>query len=135
MIKLTVFFEDPFWVGIFERMDSAAIQVSKVVFGQEPRDYQVYEFILKNFYNLKFTRELATEKSSEKRLNPKKMKKLIEAQLREKGVGTKAQQAMKLAQESKKIERKIKLKETRENEKAFKFKLKQEKKKQKKRGN
>ena len=36
--RLTVFFEDPFWVGVFERIESGRLSVCKVTFGAEPRD-------------------------------------------------------------------------------------------------
>ena len=39
--KLTVFFEDPFWVGIFERIEKGKLSVCRVVFGSEPKDYEV----------------------------------------------------------------------------------------------
>lgn len=39
--KLTVFFEDPFWVGIFERIEDGRLSVAKVTFGAEPMDYEV----------------------------------------------------------------------------------------------
>ena len=39
--KLTIFFEDPFWVGIFERIENRKLSVAKVTFGAEPKDYEV----------------------------------------------------------------------------------------------
>ena len=50
--KLSVFFEEPFWVGVFEIIEDGRISVAKVTFGTEPKDYEVYEFILKHYYNL-----------------------------------------------------------------------------------
>ena len=44
--KLTVFFEEPFWVGVFERVTDGQMSVCKVTFGAEPKDYEVLEFIL-----------------------------------------------------------------------------------------
>ena len=41
--KLTVFFEDPFWVGIFERIEDGRLSVAKVTFGAEPKDYEVQQ--------------------------------------------------------------------------------------------
>ena len=41
--KLTVFFEEPFWVGIFERIEDGKLSVAKVTFGAEPKDYEVQE--------------------------------------------------------------------------------------------
>ena len=48
--KLTVFFEEPFWVGIFERIDK--LSVAKVTFGAEPKDYEVQEYIQKCYFSL-----------------------------------------------------------------------------------
>ena len=39
--KLAVFFEDPFWVGVFERITNGKLFVAKVTFGAEPKDYEV----------------------------------------------------------------------------------------------
>ncbi len=35
--KLTVFFEEPFWVGVFERTENGKLSVCKVSFGAEPK--------------------------------------------------------------------------------------------------
>ena len=53
-VTLTVLFDAPFWVGVFERVDDDKLTVAKVTFGAEPKDYEIYDFILKNFYRLKF---------------------------------------------------------------------------------
>ena len=45
--KLTVFFEAPFWIGVFERIERRKLSVCKVVFGAEPKDYEVWEYLLK----------------------------------------------------------------------------------------
>ena len=33
--KLTVYFEEPFWIGIFERIEDGKLSVAKVTFGAE----------------------------------------------------------------------------------------------------
>ena len=43
--KLTVYFEEPFWVGVFERIEDGKLSVAKVIFGAEPKDYEVQEYI------------------------------------------------------------------------------------------
>ena len=53
--KLTVYFESPFWVGVFERIENGKLSVCKVTFGSEPKDYEVWEYVLKNYYQLKFS--------------------------------------------------------------------------------
>ena len=42
--SLTVFFEDPFWVGVFERIEDGKLSVCKVTFGAEPKDYEVWDY-------------------------------------------------------------------------------------------
>ena len=60
MCKMTVFFEQPFWVGVFERIDNEKLSVCKVTFGAEPKDYEVYDFISREYYHLKFSPAVAT---------------------------------------------------------------------------
>ena len=43
--KLTVYFEDPFWVGVFERIENGKLTVAKVTFGAVPKDYEIQEYI------------------------------------------------------------------------------------------
>ena len=52
--KLTVFFEGPFWVGVFERVTKGRLSVSKVTFGAEPKEQEVYAFVLKQYRCLRF---------------------------------------------------------------------------------
>ena len=35
-LRLAVYFDEPFWVGVFERMDGDTLSVCKVTFGAEP---------------------------------------------------------------------------------------------------
>jgi len=53
--KLTIYFEDPFWVGVFERIENRKLSAAKVTFGVEPKDYDVLEFINRNYYHLQFS--------------------------------------------------------------------------------
>ena len=53
--KLTVYFEEPFWVGVFERIEDGKLSVAKVTFGAEPKDYEVQEYIRKYYSSLKFS--------------------------------------------------------------------------------
>ncbi|MDO4556716.1 MAG: YjdF family protein, partial [Lachnospiraceae bacterium] len=57
--RLIVFFEDPFWVGVFERFESETLQVAKVTFLKEPKDYEVQDYILKYYYSLQFSPAVA----------------------------------------------------------------------------
>ncbi len=131
--KLTVFFEEPFWVGVFERTDGKKLSACKVTFGAEPTDAQLNEFILGGYKDLVFSPEVKTD-VRKKADNPKRRFKIVKNTLKEVGVGTKSQQAMKLKQELRKTERKAENKINKEEAEERKFALRQEKKKQKHKG-
>ena len=131
--RLTVFFEEPFWIGVFERISEGKLSVCKVTFGAEPKDYEVYDFVLKNYHQLRFSLAVSTDVKETSR-NPKRMQREVRKQVKNIGIGTKSQQALKLQQEQLKTERKTVSREQREAEKERKFKIKQQKKKEKHRG-
>ncbi len=132
--KLRVFFEDQFWIGIFERVDDGKLSVCKVTFGKEPKDYEVQEFILKNYYKLRFSPSVDSVKEVKEHVNPKRLQRQVKKQIANVDIGTKSQKALKLQQEQGKIERKTRLRERRDAEKQFQFELKQQKKREKHRG-
>ena len=51
--NFTVLFEDPFWIGLFELECENEYSICKIVFGSEPKDYDVYNFILKKWNMVK----------------------------------------------------------------------------------
>ncbi|RKM59465.1 DUF2992 family protein [Butyrivibrio sp. CB08] len=131
--KLTVYFDDPFWVGVFERIDNGKLSVAKVTFGAEPKDYEVQEFVDRYYYQLKFSPTVDAEIKESKK-NPKRLQRDAKKTVLEKGIGTKSQQALKLQQEENKMERKVKSREQKEAEALRLFELKQQKKKEKHKG-
>ena len=132
--QLQVFFEAPFWVGIFERVIDGKLTVCKVTFGAEPKDYEVSEFILANYDKLRFSPSVDSVSPEKARMNPKRLQREVKKQIANVGMGTKAQQALKLQQEQGKMERKIRSREQRAAEKQFQFDLKQQKRKEKHKG-
>ncbi|WP_297917782.1 YjdF family protein [uncultured Campylobacter sp.] len=131
--KLTVFFDNPFWVGVFECVEKNKLSVCRVVFGAEPKDYEIYDFILKNYKNLKFGSSLEVKVKKIKN-NPKRLQREVKKQSKQVGIGTKSQLALQKQREEMKLERKKESKQIRELENRRKFELKQEKRKQKHRG-
>lgn len=53
--RLTVFFENPFWVGIIECNEDGKLTASKITFYKEPKDYEIRDFILKKYNQLNFS--------------------------------------------------------------------------------
>lgn len=93
--RLTVFFEDPFWVGVFERISEGKLSACKVTFGAEPKDYEIYDFVLKNHDRLRFGPAVAADVKEVSR-NPKRVQREVHRQVQNTGTGTKAQQALNL---------------------------------------
>lgn len=130
--SLKVFFDDPFWVGVFEIYQSGKLTAAKVTFGAEPKDSEVYEFVLQNYFRLKFSPPVETL-LKEKKTNPKRLQREARKVTAE-YVGTKSQQALKLQQEQNKAERHIAARERKAEKKQRDFELKQKKRKEKHRG-
>lgn len=131
--KLTVYFENPFWIGLFERVSNNQLSVCKVTFGAEPKDFEVYEYINKHYYQLEFSPAVEFVEKTQ-HTNPKRKQRLARKQTLICGIGTKSQQALQLQREQMKTERRQISKEQKEAEKLRMFKLKQQKKKEKHKG-
>lgn len=131
--KLTVFFEEPFWVGVFERISGGKLSVCKVTFGAEPKDYEVLDFILKHYWELKFSPAVKTE-VRQRADNPKRRQRSAKKELRTLGIGTRSQQVLQRQREKRKTEKKQVNRERQQAEKERQFALKQQKRKAKHRG-
>lgn len=134
IVKLNVFFDEPFWVGIFERIQMNKLNVCKVIFVAEPKDHEVLEFLLKNYDKLIFSPTIDFNVVEKSKINPKRRQRDVRKQVLNAGLGTKSQQALNLQREAHKVERKICSKRQRELEQERSFALKQQKRKEKHRG-
>lgn len=132
-ITLTVLFESPFWVGIFEREVDGEYRVARTVFGGEPKDFEVYEFVINNEHELRYTSPLEVD-VVKKKINPKRQQREVRKTMQEQGITSKAQEALRLEIEKNKKEKKGLRKERREELKQQQFDLRQRKKKEKKKG-
>ena len=127
-ISLTVFFQEPFWIGVFERVENGRLSVCKVTFGAEPKDYEVHEYLLKHYCNLRFSSAVEAEERK-KADNPKRRQREASKQIQNTGVSTKSQMALQMQREAMKAERKQISKAQREAEEQRRFELKQQKRK------
>ena len=74
--------------GVFEGVADGRLSVYKVTFGAEPKDDEIYVFILKNYYRLRFSSAVAIE-VKEGGLNPKRVQREIKKQVQNTEIGTK----------------------------------------------
>lgn len=132
-VQLTVFFEDPFWVGVLERREAGELTVCRIVFGAEPRDAQVYALILQRYHRLSFGPPVADVRRQAAD-NPKRRQRNAQKQLQTHAVGTKAQQALQLQREAQKQQSRRRARAEAEAEKQRRFVQKQQKRREKHRG-
>lgn len=126
---LTVWFEDPFWVGVYQREEAGRLTACRHVFGAQPRDQEVYQWLLREWQHLAFSPDVPAGNRNRER--PKRRR---EAQAPPAGTGTKAQHALQLQREHSKTQRRERRRQRDTAEEARKFLLRQQKKKEKRRG-
>jgi len=82
-MKLTIFFNDPYWVGVLELEHDQRLYAARHIFGAEPSTQEVYEFVLHDLDALlaRMTAGIVVEDSSSpKRINPKRAQRELERQ-------------------------------------------------------
>ena len=132
-VVFTVFFEEPFWCGVYQRQEGRNLEAARMVFGAEPKEYEVLAFLLQNWKRLRFGRANGAPCTAERK-NPKRMQREVKKQTKEKGVGTKAQQALAALREEQKTERKVRSKAEKLAETERRFQLRQAKRLKKHKG-
>lgn len=137
IIKATIFFEKQYWVGTFERTDKEGYAIARHIFGKEPRDPEVHEFILYHYQELKFG-ELKEIDVQIHRMNPKRVQREVRKEMKKIKETTKpstlAQDYMREEIEKKKKEKKSISSAKKQAHKEEQFRVKQDQKKEKHRG-
>ena len=79
-VKATIFFDKRFWVGTFERTDKEGYAVARHIFGAEPSDLEVHEFVLNHYHELKFgeAKEITIQIQ---RMNPKRVQREVRREM------------------------------------------------------
>lgn len=134
---LTVYFDDPYWVGVLEEERDGYLFAARYIFGAEPSDQEIYDFVQHEYLALhsRMTAGVrATESILKRTINPKRMQREVRRTLQEAGVSSKAHEAMRLQQEVNKKERQQSAKADRDAHKAYKRVVAQQKAKAKHRG-
>lgn len=135
IMKLTIYFDGSFWCGLVEAETDGHYQVVRHVFGAEPKDADVMEFIAKRLpYLLEHSGSVATEQKSEKKMNPKRMQRLINREKRQPVVSTKAQLAISELRDQAKTASKSQRREKKAEYAEARFQQKQAKKREKHKG-
>jgi hypothetical protein len=134
-ITFTIFFEDPFWVGVVERQADGALQAARHVFGTEPGPAEVLEFVLGRMNRLiERSSVMAIEATMPRAINPKRAAREAGRALAQRGSSTQSQEAIRLQLEQNKQIHKQRSKAEREAEADYKRQLKVAKAKARHRG-
>ena len=134
-IQLTILFEEPFWVGIFERANQNGCSATRVIFGPEPSEPEVLAFITEKQHLLNFSEpQLTAIHRKYKKTNPKRAKRVAKKEVIRKKSLIVAHENMEAAFKEQKVIKKAKTSIDRREDARQKFSLKQIKKKEKQRG-
>ena len=132
-ISLFVFYEGPFWVGVFERTDNRELQAAKITFGAEPQDAQVHSLICEDWTHLHFTDAVASPRRAQAD-SPKRRQRAAAQAVSARGAGTKSQLALSAQREQSEVQARSRKKERRAELEQRRFEDRQRKRKQKHRG-
>ena len=94
--RLTVWFADPFWVGVYEREAEGRLEVCRHTFGAEPKDGEVWQWLLSAWRGLDFSPAVEAPRRPSGRENPKRTRRQARNRPEKTGAGTKSQQALQL---------------------------------------
>jgi hypothetical protein len=127
-VTLTIFFDDPFWVGVVEVADEAGLSVARHVFGAEPTDPELAEFVHREYTALlcRATSSAVSDAGAPfagpgaARRNPKRAAREAARATAVRGLSTKAHEALRLQLEEHKRERRQRSRAEREELAAYK---------------
>ena len=130
---LTVYHDGQFWVGLAEHVEDGSYSVTRIVFGAEPSDGQILQFVVSRWEKLRFFGDKPTEVRKPAK-NPKRRIREASKALKQPAMSTKAQQALADQREMRKQERDRSNSARRADQAEARFEQRKAKRKQKHRG-
>ena len=130
---LTVYHDGQFWVGLAEHVEGGRYGVARIVFGAEPSDGEILQFVRSKWAKLPFFGGKPAEASKPAK-NPKRRAREVSKALKQPAMGTKAQQALAAQREAMKRESAHVRSQRRAEEAKARFEQRKLRRKQKHRG-
>ncbi|AEV83188.1 hypothetical protein ACWT_2168 [Actinoplanes sp. SE50] len=127
MATFTLYFDNPFWVAVLEIPDAGLVRATRHVFGSEPTDAELYQFLLRFGGTLLSRAEANPPAPATDR--PRRKPRLAVT-----GLGTAAQQAVKKELEQRKQESSLRSRTQREEHDAHRRQVRQAKARARRRG-
>lgn len=135
-MKLTIYHDGQFWVGVAEQIIDGKVRAIQHIFGPEPQDEEVLKFINQDLFRLfnQTSAIVTAPRLIPRKINPKRLLREAAREVKSVRVSTYAQQAIKLELEQRKQVRQKISKEQKELERERKWQLKRQEAKAKHRG-
>lgn len=139
-MRLTVYFDGQFWVGVAEDTDFDPPVVVRHIFGSEPLDAEIVRFVNGPMFTLLAGAALASSANQARVDNvvrsksPKRRVREATAAVRERGISTRSQLALQQQYEAHMLECRAQTREEREAQLERKWALKRQKAKARHRG-
>ena len=130
---LTVYHDGQFWVGLAEHVEGGRYGVACIVFGAEPSDEEILQFVVGKWEKLSFFGSKPAEASKPAK-SPKRRARQAAKTLKRPAVSTKAQQTLAAQREAMKRESAQARSQRRADEAEARFEQRKLKRKQKHRG-
>lgn len=130
---LTVHHDGQFWIGLAEHVEDGTYGVARIVFGTEPSDEEILQFVTSKWAELAFFGGDHAETSKPAK-NPKRRAREAAKALRPPAMSTKAKQALANQRETMKQESARARSQRRADEAEARFEQRKLKRKQKHRG-
>ena len=130
---LTVYHDGQFWVGLAEHVEDGRYGVARIVFGAEPSNEEILQFVTSKWAKFAFFGHDPTEASKPAK-NPKRRAREAARALKRPAMSTEAQQALAAQRETMKRESARARSQRRADEAEARFEQRKLKRKQKHRG-
>ncbi|MGN7402035.1 YjdF family protein [Cytobacillus praedii] len=136
-MKLTIYFDGQFYIGLVETVTDNTLKAYRHIFGNEPKDQEVLEFVNRDLLLLIQKHKqvgVTIDKKLKKKINPKKLQRSVSKELKQPFISSKAQEAIKKDYEQRKKVKLTRNKQLREEQKQHKRDIRIQKAKRKHRG-
>lgn len=122
MPTLTIYFDEPWWVGAIEFEADGQPRLVRHVFGAEPSGPEVLAFVQHDYVHAleRPAATLTAEAEPQRHVNPRRAARAAARAMRTRGLSTKAQEALKQLHEQQKQERHVMSRAAREQHAAHK---------------
>jgi len=98
-MRLTILFDSPYWIGLLEAESDDLLYAARHIFGSEPSDAEVYDFVQNDLLPLMQTMTIGLPIDSAPtphHINPKRLQRIIRREVLRTDVPSKAHEAIRL---------------------------------------